>query len=49
MSPKGLKGKEPATRVGGKRVAKPSARASELKKGRLDPKTKLFFSRFEGK
>jgi hypothetical protein len=48
-SPKGLKGKEPATRVGGKRVAKPSARASESKKGHLDPKTKLFFSRFEGK
>ena len=48
-SPKGLKGKEPATRVSGKRVAKPSARASESKKGHLDPKTKLFFSRFEGK
>ena len=49
ISPKGLKGKEPATRVGGKRIAKPSARASESKKGHLDPKTKLFFSRFEGK
>ena len=48
-SPKGLKGKEPAIWVGGKRVAKPSARASESKKGHLDPKTKLFFSRFEGK
>jgi len=48
-SPKGLKGKEPATWVGGKRVAKPSARASESKKGHLDPKTKLLFSRFEGK
>ena len=31
-SPKGLKGKEPATRVSGKRIAKPSARASESKK-----------------
>ena len=50
-SSKGFKGKEPATRVGGKHVAKPSARASESKKGHLDPKTKLFFSRFasEGK
>ena len=48
-SPKGLKGKEPAAWVGGKRVAKPSAKASESKKGHLDPKTKLFFSRFEGK
>ena len=48
-SPKGLKGKEPAIWVGGKRVAKPLARASESKKGHLDPKTKLFFSRFEGK
>jgi hypothetical protein len=48
-SPKGLKGKEPAIRVGGKRVAKPWARASESKKGHLDPKTKLFFSHFKGK
>jgi hypothetical protein len=44
-SPKGLKRKEPVIRVGGKRVAKPSARASESKKGHLNPKTKLFFSR----
>ena len=48
-SPKGLKGKEPATRVGGKHIPKPSARASESKKGHLDPKIKLFFSCFEGK
>ena len=48
-SPKGLKGKEPVIWVGGKHVAKPSARASESKKGHLDPKTKLFFSCFEGK
>ena len=48
-SPKGLKGKELATRIGGKHIAKPSARASESKKGHLDPKTKLFFSHFEGK
>ena len=48
-SPKGLKGKEPVIRVGGKRVAKPSARASESKKGHLNPKTKLFFGHFEGK
>jgi hypothetical protein len=47
--PKGLKGKEPATRVSGKRIAKPSAKASESRKGHIDPKTKLFFNRFEGK
>ena len=47
---KRLKGKEPARRVGGKRVSKPSDKASAAKGLRqLSPKTRRFFSsRFEG-
>jgi hypothetical protein len=46
---KGLKGKEPANRVGGKRVLKPSDKVTASKGQRLSPKTRRFFSnRFEG-
>jgi len=46
--PKRLKGKEPAQRVGGKRIARPSNKVSASKEQCLSPKTIFFFSRFEG-
>jgi len=45
---KGFKGKQPAILVSGKHVAKPSNKVSALKEQQLSPRTKLFFSRFEG-
>ncbi|KAF8809283.1 hypothetical protein BYT27DRAFT_7094834 [Phlegmacium glaucopus] len=40
----GLKGKEPARRVGGKRIKQASTRAQQAKQGHLSPKTHRFFS-----
>ena len=45
---KGLKGKQPAICVSGKHIAKPSNKVSALKEQQLSPRTKLFFSCFEG-
>ena len=42
--PAGLKGKEPACQVGGKRIKQASTRAQQAKQGHLSPKTHHFFS-----
>lgn len=48
-SAKGLKGKEPAQRVAGRRVPKPSNKVAASNTQNLSPKTNFFFfSHFEG-
>jgi len=47
--PRGFKGKEPARRVAGRRIPKPSGKVSASSEQNLDPGMKKFFSsRFEG-
>jgi hypothetical protein len=49
VPPRGFKGKEPAQRVAGRRIPKPSVKASASSAQNLDPgMQKFFFSRFEG-